>query len=153
MPCRVLESPRDLKEWVGKEVGVSGWIELSQDRIGRFADATDDHQWIHLDVERAGRESPYRNTIAHGFLTLSFLSSLMRETVTIGGARMTVNYGVNRVRFPSPVPAGSKIRARFTLQSLRELGGAWEAVWSGLVEREGGDKPCCAAEWVLRYYE
>ena len=155
MPQRVIENLLELKDWVGREVGVSGWREVSQNDITRFADVTGDRQWIHVDPERARRESPYGATVAHGFFTLSLLASFLQETVSIrDGVRMAVNYGLNRVRFPAPVTAGSRIRARFKLQSLKELDRVWEAVWGIEVEREDEKtKPCCVAECVLRYYE
>src|SRR5262249_38211234 len=122
-------------------------------RIDLFADATGDHQWIHVDVERAKAESPYGATIAHGFLTLSLLPQLMSETVKIKlPIKLGVNYGLNKVRFPSAVSAGSKIRARAVLQLLEEVEGGQHLVWNITVEREGGDKPCCVAEWLVRYY-
>ena len=142
-----------LKNFVGREIGVSDWLEVTQGRIQQFAEATEDRQWIHLDAERAKRESPYGATIAHGFLTLSLISYLMKEAVQIqGGLRMAVNYGLNRVRFPAPVPAGSRIRGRFALAELKELPKGMEAVFSVTVESEGKEKPCCAAEWIVRYY-
>jgi acyl dehydratase len=141
-----------LLELVEKEVGVTDWFELTQDRIRQFAEATNDRQWIHLDQERAERESPYRTTIAHGFLTLSLLSHLLRQAIQIRCTSMAINYGLNRVRFPSPVPAGSKIRARFTVQSAREVGEAVEAVFLVNIEIQGAAKPCCVAEWILRYH-
>src|SRR5689334_7134386 len=147
-----VESVSRLGEYVGREVAVSEWLEVSQERINQFAEATEDRQWIHIDPERATRESPFRVTIAHGFLTLSLLSELMRLAVSVGGVRMGINYGLNRVRFVSPVPAGSRIRGRFTLSALEEIKGGAEAIWSVTVEREGGDKPCCVAEWLVRYY-
>jgi acyl dehydratase len=126
---------------------------VSQDRIQRFADATEDRQWIHLDRARALHESPYGTTIAHGFLTLALLSHLIKEVIEIkSSVRMSVNYGLNRVRFPSPVRADSKIRAHFTLQSLKDLSDAVEAVFDAKVEVQDSDKPCCVAEWVVRYY-
>jgi acyl dehydratase len=149
----VVDTPHSLRDWVGREIGVTEWFPVSQDRIQRFAEATEDRQWIHLDRERAQRESPYGTTIAHGFLTLSLLSCFIREVVEIkSGVRMTVNYGLNRVRFPAPVCADSKVRAHFTLRSLRDLPGAVEAVFEAKVEAHGTDKPCCVAEWVIRYY-
>ncbi|HXX01408.1 MAG TPA: MaoC family dehydratase [Candidatus Acidoferrales bacterium] len=149
----VLETPRSLKEWVGRQIGVTEWFLVSQDRIQRFADATEDRQWIHLDRARALHESPYGTTIAHGFLTLALLSPLIKEAIEIkSSVRMSVNYGLNRVRFPSPVRADSKIRAHFTLQSLKDLSDAVEAVFDAKVEVQGSDKPCCVAEWVVRYY-
>ena len=153
MPAREISSLEELHSLAGQEVAVSDWFEVTQDHINLFADATGDHQWIHVDVERAKTESPYKATIAHGFLTLSLLSQLMSQTVKINlPIRMGVNYGLNKVRFPSAVPAGSKIRARAVLQALEEVAGGWQLVWNITVEREGADKPCCVAEWVVRYY-
>jgi acyl dehydratase len=153
MPPRVIEDLEDLKSFAGLEIGVTDWLVVTQERIQQFAEATEDRQWIHVDRERAKRESPYHTTIAHGFLTLSLLSFLMKQAIQIkGGVRMAVNYGLNRVRFPSPVRADSKIRGRFTLLTLKEVSNAFEAVFSVTVESEGAEKPCCAAEWVVRYY-
>jgi len=149
----LLESPQALRQLIGRQIGVTEWMLLTQERIQQFAEVTDDRQWIHLERERARRESPYGTTVAHGFLTLSLLSSLLRQALQIReGARMSINYGLNRVRFPAPVPAGAKIRARFTLRSLEEVPGALEVVLDATVETEGANKPCCVAEWVLRYY-
>ena len=147
-----IENVAKLGEFVGREVAVSGWLEVSQARIDRFAEATEDRQWIHTDPERAARESPFKETIAHGFLTLSLISELMRLAVAVKGVRMGINYGLNRVRFVSPVPAGSRIRGRFALAALEEIKGGVQATWGVTVEREGGGKPCCAAEWLVRYY-
>jgi acyl dehydratase len=153
MPPRVIEDLDDLKGFAGREIGMTDWFVVTQERIQQFAEATEDRQWIHVDRERAKRESPYHTTIAHGFLTLSLLSFLMKQAIQIkGGVRMAVNYGLNRVRFPSPVRADSKIRGRFTLLTLKEVSNAFEAVFSVSVESEGADKPCCAAEWVVHYY-
>jgi acyl dehydratase len=153
MPAREITSVEELRSLTGREVAVSDWFEITQDRIDLFADATGDHQWIHVDVERAKADSPYGSTIAHGFLTLSLLSQLMSETVKIKlPIKMGVNYGLNKVRFPSAVPAGSKIRARAVLQSLEEVAGGQQLYWNITVERDGGDKPCCVAEWLVRYY-
>ena len=149
-----IETPDGLKEFVGKEIGASQWITVTQERIDRFAEATEDRQWIHVDRERAKRESPFGTTVAHGFLTLSLLSTFMGQVIRVrGGSRMTINYGLNRVRFPAPVREGSRIRGRFTLLSFAERGEAYEAVFSCSVECEGTDKPCCVAEWVVRYYK
>ena len=137
---------------VGREVSISDWLVVTQERINAFADTTDDHQWIHVDVERATAETPFGTTIAHGFLTLSLLSGLMRNAVTIDGPRMTLNYGFNRVRFVSPVPSGSRIRARVVLGRLDDLADSTQVTWNVTVEREGGDKPCVVAEWIVRYY-
>lgn len=141
-----------LRELVGREVGAGVWVEVSQARIDRFAEATEDRQWIHTDAERAARESPFGGTVAHGFLTLALLSELLRTAVSVGGVRMGVNCGLNRVRFVAPVPAGSRVRGRFVLTALEEIRGGVEAAWGVRVEREGRDKPCCVAEWLVRYY-
>jgi acyl dehydratase len=135
----------------GEEVGVSEWLEISQERIDRFADATDDHQWIHVDAARAAAESPFKTTVAHGFLTLSLVPSLLRATIRVP-ARMTLNYGSNRLRFVSPLPAGSRVRGRFTVTQVQDLPDALQVTWGVVVEREGGTKPCCVAEWIVRYY-
>ena len=143
----------DLAALVGQEVGVSGWFDITQARIDAFADATGDRQWIHVDVERARAETPFGTTIAHGFLTLSLVSALMRDAVTLDGPRMTLNYGLNRVRFVSPVPAGSRIRARVVLGRCDDVGDSVQATWNVTIEREGGEKPCVVAEWIVRYYD
>lgn len=149
----VVETPQSLRNSVGCEIAVTEWFPVTQNRIQQFADVTEDRQWIHVDRERAQRDSPYGTTIAHGFLTLSLLSRFMKEAIEIrSGVGMSVNYGFNRVRFPSPVRADSKIRARFTLRSLKDVPDALEAIFDASVETEGSDKPCCVAEWVVRYY-
>jgi acyl dehydratase len=137
---------------VGREVATSDWLVITQDRINAFADATSDHQWIHVDSGRARAETPFGATIAHGFLTLSLLSTLMRDAVTVDGPRMTLNYGLNRVRFVSPVPSGSRIRARVALTTIDDMGDSIQATWGVTIEREGGDKPAVVAEWIVRYY-
>lgn len=153
MSSREITSLEELRSLTGQEVTVSDWVEVTQDRINLFAEATGDHQWIHIDAERAKAESPYGTTIAHGFLTLSLLSYLMSQTVKIKlPVKMGINYGLNKVRFPSAVMAGSKVRARAALQSLEEIPGGQQLVWNITVEREGADKPCCVAEWLVRYY-
>ena len=129
MPTLILKSLQSLKDYVGREIGTTDWLPLTQERIQQFADATGDHQWIHVNPERAQRESPYGAAIAHGFLTLSLMSHFMREAIELPGeVRQTINYGLNRVRFPAPVRAGGMIRARVGLQSYRELSGSVEAV-------------------------
>jgi acyl dehydratase len=153
MPPTAIATPAALADFVGQEVGVSGWMDVTQARITAFADVTEDHQWIHEDAERAARESPFGGTIAHGFLTLSLLSALAAQAVEVGGARLTVNYGFDRVRFVSPVPAGSRVRARLTLAAVAPLpGGGVEAAWDVTVERDGGDRPCLTARWLARMY-
>jgi acyl dehydratase len=154
MGKRVVGNPGDLRGLVGQEVATSSWFEITQERINRFAEATEDPQWIHVEPERAKRESPYGTTIAHGFLTLSLLSPLLKDSLEIqSGVRMGINYGLNRVRFPSAVPAGSKIRSRLTLQALREVPNAMEVTWAATLDVEGTKNPCCVAEWIVRYYE
>ncbi len=142
-----------LRTRVGHEVGITDWITITQDRIDRFAEAIEDRQWIHVDVERAQRESPYGATVAHGFLTLSLLSFFLAEAVRLPTIRMGINYGLNRVRFPTAVPVGSRVRAHFTLLSYEDLSGGAQLTWSVVVEREGSDKPCCIAEWITRRFE
>jgi acyl dehydratase len=143
-----------LRELAGQDVGASDWVVVDQDRITAFADATGDHQWIHVDAARAAAETPFGTTIAHGFLTLSLISALMRNALSLGGLRMTINYGLNRVRFVSPLPAGSRIRARIRLAEIAEVegGDATQATWNVTVEREGAERPCLVADWLVRYY-
>jgi acyl dehydratase len=149
----LLPTPQSLLELVGREVAVTEWFPVSQQRIQQFAEATEDRQWIHTDCQRAQRESPYRASIAHGFLTLSLLPRLLSEALQIQHRpRLAINYGLNRVRFPAPVNAGSKIRARFTVHSVVDAPGALETIYSVTVEAEGAPKPCCVAEWIVRYY-
>jgi len=148
-----LNSVEELKDHVGQEIGVTDWFPMTQERIQQFADVTGDPQWIHVDVERARRESPFKTTIAHGFLTLSLLPQFMPQVLQIkGGMRMGINYGLNKLRFVSPVRSGIRIRARFTLQSIKDFGQGMEIVYLVTVDGEGSEKPCCVAEWVVRYY-
>jgi acyl dehydratase len=150
---RIIETIEELRSLIGQEVAVGDWFPVEQSRIDAFADATGDHQWIHGDVERAKTESPFGSTIAHGFLTLSLLSCLSHECFEIrGDFKMRINYGLNRVRFPAPVQAGTRIRPRFTLQSLEEFDEGYQAVWAVNMEVEGGRKPALYAEWVVRLY-
>jgi acyl dehydratase len=147
-----VSSVAELHDLVGKHLGYSEWWEISQDRIATFADATDDHQWIHLDAERAGA-GPFGTTIAHGYLTLSLLVPMWHEILRFDGVRLAVNYGLNRVRFPSPVPVGSRIRAGATLVSVETVADASiQVVVDFVVEREGGEKPCCIAQGIYRFY-
>jgi acyl dehydratase len=150
----VIETPRSLSDFVGREIAVTDWFTVTQERIRDFAEVTEDRQWIHVDRERAKRESPFGATVAHGFLTLSLVSHFMREAIEIrSGVRMGINYGLNRVRFPSPVRADSQIRARVSLLSMKELPNALEATFAISVEGQDSDKPHCVAEWIVRYYE
>ena len=149
----VLKNLQALKESVGKEIGVTEWFSVTQERIAQFAEATEDRQWIHVDAARAERESPYGATIAHGFLTLSLISQFVHEVMRIeGGVRLAVNYGLNRVRFPAAVRVNSRIRARVGLLAFKEIADAAETIYSVAVEIEGAEKPGCVAEWIVRYY-
>jgi len=154
MALFVVESVDGIKDLMGKEIATSDWLVVTQERINGFAEATGDRQWIHIDAERAKRESPFGRTIAHGFLTLSLLSQMIEQTIQIRvGSRLAVNYGLNRVRFPAPVREGSKIRGRFTLASFKNLGDSYEAIFGCSVECEGSEKPACVAEWIVRYFK
>ena len=145
-------NPASLPDLIGKEL-LSEWLEITQEAITQFADVTGDRQWIHVDPDRARTDSPYGGTIAHGFLTLSLVSRLLRDAVgAVEGTRMSINYGLNKVRFPAALPAGSRVRGRCTLQRLDAVEGGLQATWGVLVERDGAAKPCCAAEWLVRYY-
>ncbi len=146
----------ELKPQIGTETFVGQWFEITQDRINKFADVTEDHQWIHVDVERANSMSPYGSTVAHGFLSLSLIPFLT-DTVTLDkppfpDLKMAVNYGLNKVRFPAPVRPGDRIRVRSTLQSADEVKGSLEMISVVLIEIEGQEKPGCVAEMVARFY-
>jgi acyl dehydratase len=140
-----------IKGLAGQDLGTGDWMEITQERIDAFADATGDRQWIHVDLERA-KNGPFGTTIAHGFLTLSLIPSLTRGTTGIEGIRMAINYGLNRVRFPAPVRAGARIRAKVKNLSIAEVEGGVQVVNEVTVEIEGGTKPACVAEQVARYY-
>jgi acyl dehydratase len=153
MAQRVIEGIEELKSLVGEEVAASDWFEITQSRINDFADATEDHQWIHIDVERAEADSPFGSTIAHGFLTLSLLPHFAAQAFSVrGNFKMGINYGLNRLRFISPVKSGSRVRGRFTLQAVEDVAGGVQLTWAVTVESEGGAKPALAAEWLVRYY-
>jgi acyl dehydratase len=142
---------RELESRIGEEVGISPWVEILQERIDLFARATEDFQWIHVDPKRA-KDSPFGGTIAHGFLTLSMLPKLSESTFEFSDRKMGVNYGLNKVRFTAPVPAGAKIRGRFTLAKYEKLDGGVQVTWNVTIEREGGDRPVCVAESIGRHY-
>jgi len=144
--CRIEE----LGKLVGKEVAVTDWLAVSQERIDGFARATEDHQWIHVDRERAARESPYGTTVAHGFLSLSLLPYLLGQAIEIQGTRLGINYGLNRVRFTGPLPAGSRVRARFRLDAVEDIPKGVQTTWYVTLEREGEAKPVLVAEWITR---
>lgn len=149
---RVFTSAEELTAAVGEQLGASDWLEVDQKRIDLFAEATGDHQWIHVDPERAA-SGPFGSTIAHGYLTLSLLPGLVPQVLRVDGARMGVNYGVNKVRFPAPVPVGSRVRARAQLTDVTPVGeDAVQVTAKVTVEREGGEKPVCVAETVSRYF-
>jgi acyl dehydratase len=142
----------ELKALAGTDLGHTGWLEITQDRVNAFADATGDHQWIHVDPERAAA-GPFGGTIAHGYLTLSLIIDLLDELIEVRGVSMAINYGLNKVRFPAPVPVGSKIRLAAQLGAVEDAGvNAVQAVVDCTIELEGGGKPACVAQTVYRYY-
>jgi acyl dehydratase len=150
---RAIAGIEELRKLEGEELGVCPWLTVTQAMVDAFAELTHDPQWIHIDVDRAGRESPFGGTIAHGFLTLSLISSLFRETIKIEGTqKMTINYGFNRVRFTSPVRTGARIRLRARLQSMRDVDGGVECAWDVKIEIEAAAKPAIVAEWLTRIY-
>ncbi len=140
-----------LKDQVGQHLGYSDWHEITQERVNAFADATGDHQWIHVDVERA-KAGPFGGPIAHGYLTLSLVPWLIGEVFIVEGMAMGVNYGLNKLRFPAPVPVGSKLRLGVKLLTLEEVSGGVQATFEGTLETEGSTKPSCVAEILFRYY-
>ena len=152
MPKTEFKSMEALRENIGREVAVGDWLTVTQEQINMFAEATGDYQWIHLDEKRAAAESPYGTTIAHGFLTLSLLPRIMGETIKLPPAKMAVNYGLNRVRFAAPVPAGKRVRPRVTLLAVEEVKGGYQLNWKVVIEVEGSEKPACIAETLSRQY-
>lgn len=141
----------DLQALVGQNIGTSDWLQIDQARIDQFAQVTGDDQWIHIDPERAAA-GMFGTTVAHGFLTLSLLPWFVRSAFSVGGIRMSVNYGLNRVRFPAPVPVGSRLRAHYKLQSFEPVEGGVQVINEVSIEREGHPKPVCIAETVVRHY-
>jgi acyl dehydratase len=141
-----------LRALAGSEVAVSDWVEISQQRVNTFADATGDHQWIHVDAERCQRESPFGAPIAHGFLTVSLLPAMLENALSLPFMKMGLNYGLNKVRFTAPVAVGSRLRARMTLQAIDGINGGAQLTWGVLVEAEGSAKPACVAEFLVRVY-
>ena len=142
----------ELPSLKGSELGTSGWVEVTQERVNLFADATGDHQWIHVDVDRAKAESPFGGPIGHGYLTLSLLIPMWSEVLVVSDATMGVNYGLNKVRFPAPVPVGSKLRLTATLKDVEEVAGGLQVTVSAVIEAEGAAKPVCIAEPVFRVH-
>ena len=136
---------------IGEEIAVGDWIEVTQARIDMFAKATDDRQWIHVDPAKAATDSPFKTTIAHGFLTLS-LVTVSAQTAMNVTVKMAVNYGLNRVRFITAVPAGARVRARFSPTAVDAVAGGVQVTWKVAIERDGHERPCCVAEWIVRYY-
>lgn len=142
----------ELRVLAGTEVALSDWVEITQQRVNTFADATGDRQWIHVDAERCKRESPFGGTIAHGFLTLSLLPAMLENALALPFVKMGLNYGLNKVRFTAPVPVGSRLRARMTLQAVEDIAGGAQLAWNVVVEIEGGERPACVAEFLVRMY-
>src|SRR4051812_41873324 len=151
-PSRTTTTIAELPTLKGQELGTSEWFEVTQERVDTFADATDDHQWIHVDVERAQRESPFGGPIAHGYLTLSLLTPMYKQVLQVSDAVMGLNYGLNKVRFPAPVPVGSRIRLTATPPGATEITGGLQLTVGAVVQREGGEKPVCIAELVYLAY-
>jgi acyl dehydratase len=141
-----------LRERIGDEIAVSPWLEITQERIDQFAAATGDHQWIHVDPVKAAAASPFKTTIAHGFLTLSLVSVLARSAMSFEPCRMAINYGTNRVRFVSAVPAGSRLRGHFSAAAVEVQPDHVQVTWAVTIERDGAPKPACVLEWIVRYY-
>ncbi len=147
----VFESPKDLAKAVGQQLGHSDWLEITQERIDRFAEATGDHQWIHVDPERA-KQGPFGAPIAHGYLTQSLVNLFLPQIVEVRGISMGVNYGADRLRFPAPVPVGSRIRGSAELLEVEEIKGTVQAKIRVTVEIEGSDRPACVIDTISRYY-
>lgn len=145
-----LDLHSDLTTRAGDEIGVSDWVQVGQSTVDDFAAATDDRQWIHVDPERASRETAFGGTIAHGLLTLSLLPKLYQSCISLEPRRMGINVGFNRVRFTSPVRTGSRIRGRFVLERAERIDSGWQMIWKVTIESEGVEKPACVAEWVTR---
>lgn len=148
---RVFDGIEELLKAVGEELGTSDWLQIDQDQVNLFADATGDHQWIHVDTERA-KDGPFGGTIAHGYLTLSLLPVLVQQVYRVDGVKMAINYGLNKVRFPSPVPVGSRVRGTSALSSAQEVQGGVQAELTTTIEIEGADKPACVAQTLVRFY-
>jgi len=144
--------PAELKNYVGDDLALSDWVSVTQDMIDLFAQSTGDHQWIHVDVERASRDTPFKSTIAHGFLTLSLLSKFLNDTIDLGVSKMGINYGLNRVRFTAPVKSGSMVRARFNLKQVVSIDDGVQLEWEVTVEAQNEVKPVLVAEWLTRRY-
>ncbi|MFZ4809701.1 MAG: MaoC family dehydratase [Ilumatobacteraceae bacterium] len=153
MAARIINGTAELRALIGEHIGYSEWLEVTQERVNQFADATGDHQWIHVDPERAAKESPFGGPIAHGYLTLSLGPVLMPQVLITTGYKMGVNYGCNKVRFMSPVPVGAKVRLGVTLLAVEDIPGGAQSTYSFSFETEGATKPSCVAEVIFRSYE
>ena len=152
MPPRIVRTIDEAKALVGQEIGVSDWITVDQSRISQFASATDDHQWIHIDVERARAEMPGGTTIAHGYLLISLMPALMESVVSMPTLERAINYGLNKVRFKNPVPAGSRVRLRSVLLQAQKRAGALQVILENTLEVEGQARPACVAEVIALYF-
>lgn len=152
MPSRVINGLDELRSLVGQRLGVSDWFEVTQERVNAFADGTDDHQWIHCDPQRCKDESPYGTTVAHGFLTLSLVIPLSQRIFSVAGVKMILNYGLNRVRFPSPVRVGSRVRLVSDLLEVKDIVGCAQTTVKQTIEVEGESKPACIAETIVRIF-
>ena len=152
-PPRIINGSDELKSAIGEHLGYSDWLEITQEQVNLFADATGDHQWIHIDVERATKESPFGGPIAHGYLTLSLAPVLLPQVVTTTGFKIGVNYGCNKVRFMSPVPVGAKLRMGAKLVAADDIAGGVQSTYELTFETEGSTKPSCVAEVIYRAYE
>lgn len=150
--ARLVRNIAELEALVGQEVGVSGWVDITQARVDTFGRSTNDEQWIHTDPLRAKAESPFGGTVAHGFLTLSLLPGMLQDAVCMEDMRMGLNYGLDKVRFPAPVPVGSRVRGRVALRGVEPVAGGHQLAWEVTVEVEGGGKPACVAEFLMRRY-
>jgi acyl dehydratase len=148
--ARTINGIDELKSLVGEQLGTSDWLEITQERVNQFADATGDHQWIHVDPERA-KDGPFGGTIAHGYLTLSLMPALLPQVVSVTGFSLAVNYGLNKVRFPSPVPVGSKLRLSAELAAVEDVNGGVQSTYRVTFEVEGQEKPACVAESLVRW--
>jgi acyl dehydratase len=154
MALRKINGLDELRTLAAQEVGQSDWLAVTQEMIDAFADLTHDHQWIHVDRQRAARESPFKTTIAHGFLTLSLVTHLHTQSVEVtGDRRMGINYGLNRVRFTNPVRAGARIRSRSAVKSVEDIPGGAQVTWLVTIELENEEKPALVAEWIGRWYQ
>ena len=149
---RIIKNLAELNDWIGKEIALSEWVKIDQNRIQLFADVTGDQQWIHTDPVRAQKESLFETTIAHGYLTLSLLPGLLESCLQIDGVGMSINYGLDRVRFPAPVMCNQRVRARLRLDRIESVTGGVQAHWTATMEIEHGEKPACSAQLLARYY-